>query len=201
MILKPRNVIAGFLFIVTPVAFAVISPYLNKKPKIMKQITIVLVLIMICTSASTSPLICHPLLIKTQRVSLILTTSNDVKQRTVKKKISNKQKIFVQWIRKKSEDQKIKKSIKTLGLLSFIGSLTGIGLFMIAAFYGLFALALIGLSISLLAFIVGLIALIKRSKLKDKTGTRAWPALLGMIFGIGFLIAITIWILIELFGN
>lgn len=113
-----------------------------------------------------------------------------------KKKPSLKQKILMKWLKKKSTAEQQKKGINTLGWMSFIGAILGMVVFPLG--WIVFAFAIVGLSFSFLSIVLGLISLIKRSKLEDKSGTKRWPGMLGIIIGSGFLIAITIWVLIEL---
>jgi hypothetical protein len=107
------------------------------------------------------------------------------------KKQSFKEKLLLKWftkqLRKKATLEQPKKIVNTLGYLSLTAGilapilifLTGaIASYGFAAFVGIFSLALIPTAI-----ILGILSLLKRKKLKDKSGTSAVPAIIGLIAG------------------
>lgn len=109
----------------------------------------------------------------------------------VQKKQSFKEKLLLKWynkqLRKKGTLEQPKRTVNTLGYLSLIaGVLAPILIFVtgaissygFAAFVAIFSLALIPTAI-----ILGIVSLLKRKKLKDKSGTSAVPAIIGLIAG------------------
>lgn len=166
----------------------------------MKQVAITLVCITLCITSFSAPLLRNILLLNTSELSAVLSAPIDKKQTVLKEKPKFKQKLLLKLIRKNADDAQKKKSVRILGILSFGISLLSILLFFIGMFSNIFGIAIVGLALSLIAFILGLLSLTRRSKLKDKSGTRKWAGLLGMIIGSGFLIGIAIAILITLYS-
>lgn len=135
----------------------------------------------------------------TSALSITLLTTNASETAVLKKRKSLlKQKFLIHWLKKRTGDEQKKKSIKILGVLSLGLSLLGVLFFLIGILTTLSDLAIVGLGICFVAFVLGLVALLKRSKLKDKSGTKRWPALLGIILGLGFILGILIAALIYL---
>lgn len=163
----------------------------------MKSLLHVLLYLQLGTSLTTTLSIDNFLLIHSSVLSANKTAIGQFNHAELqKKKPSTKQKNLMKWLKKKGPVELQKKGINTLGWMSFIGSILGMLVFSLG--WIVFALMIVGLSLSFLSIVLGLISLIKRSKLKDKSGTKRWPGLFGILIGSGFLITIAIWILIAL---
>lgn len=101
-------------------------------------------------------------------------------------------KILDRKIRKAADDDKAKRLVNKLGIISLVASIAaplilillwGIGNYAIVQVLFILALALM-----VTATITGIISLLKRKKLADKKGTHNIPAILGIIFGGGLLL-------------
>ncbi|MEQ1798060.1 MAG: hypothetical protein ABL872_08915 [Lacibacter sp.] len=111
-----------------------------------------------------------------------------VPENTVHKRMTLKERLLMKWYKKKMNrtvsEEKQKKNIKTLGLLSILVALIGPFAALLAftsASPGIFFAA--GIAFCLTAIILGFISLKRRKKLTDKTGTSKVPALIGIILG------------------
>ena len=129
-------------------------------------------------------------------IGSITTTPTFQTKTTFIKKQSLKEKLLVKWykqqLRKKTNLDKAKKTVNTLGYISLAAGIlapllalltAGIASYGFAVFIAIFAMAL-----APTAIIFGIISLRKRKKLEDKTGTSAAPAIIGLIAGSAFLI-------------
>jgi cation transport ATPase len=118
-----------------------------------------------------------------------------VPQNSVQKGTTLKERLLLKWYKKKMShtvsEEKEKKTIKTLGLVSIVASLLGPFTALLAftsASPGVFVFG--GIIFCLAAVILGLAALKKRKKLTDKSGTSNVPALIGIIIGGLFIIGL-----------
>lgn len=133
---------------------------------------------------------------KNKTVSQIIQSQKTNTPSTILRKKSLKEKLLLKWLKRNIDEESKKKEVNALGWISFICSLLGLIVFPIG--WAAFGFAIVGLALSFLSIVFGIFSLTKRSKLKDKSGTKRWPGLLGILLGSGFLVAIGIWLLIEL---
>ena len=125
-------------------------------------------------------------------------TQNEVSIKKAKERRFLKKRLLLKWFEKKMKRTKdSKKAGNTIGWLSLVFGILAIIAALIVvitdleALLGLLALGLIA---GILALILGIISLIKRSLLKDKQDTKAWPAITGIV--LTALLAILIAILL-----
>lgn len=104
------------------------------------------------------------------------------------KKISFKERILWKWFEKKlTQKGNSKNSVNRSGFASLVFSIIAalaIAILLITDKEALLGLFLVAIIAGLLALIFATISLIKRSKLKDRTGAKTWPAFTGIIFSI-----------------
>jgi len=128
-----------------------------------------------------------------------------VPENTVHKRMALKERLLMKWYKKKMNrtvsEEKQKKNVKTLSLLSILAALLGSFTAILAftsASLGIFLA--ISITFCLTAIILGFIALKRRKKLTDKTGTSKIPALIGIVLGgLAILIPLIFIIGISLF--
>ncbi|MEJ8842548.1 hypothetical protein WG954_09140 [Lacibacter sp. H375] len=112
------------------------------------------------------------------------------------KKLSFKERLIWKWLDKKFNKHGIdKNSAKKLGIASLILAVIAVAsilILIITDMEALLGLLAIGFIAGLLALILGIISLAKRSKIKDQSGAKAWPAVTGIILTIllGILLAL-----------
>lgn len=112
------------------------------------------------------------------------------------KKLSFKERLLWKWLEKKlAKKSNSKKSVNESGFVSLIFSiiaLSSIVILIITDSEALLGLLLVAFLAGLVALILGIISLTKRSKLKDQTGTKAWPAIVGITISIVIGILLTL---------
>lgn len=112
------------------------------------------------------------------------------------KNLSFKERLLWKWLdRKFNKQENSKNSVNRLGIASLIFSVIAVAsilILLITDLEALLGLLAVGLIAGLLALILGIISLAKRSKLTDQTGTKAWPAIVGITLSIllGILLAL-----------
>lgn len=113
---------------------------------------------------------------------------------TTTKKVSLKERLLLKWYKKKihtrTDEEKEKKSIRLLSLISALASLLGPFVVLLAftsATPGIFVTA--GILFSIAAIILGIVALKKIKNLHNKNGTNKALALAGIIVASLFILA------------
>ena len=129
----------------------------------------------------------HPKLAFVQIInySIANPTQTEVSVKIIKKGKSLKKGLLLKWLEKKLKQPKNSKQAgNTMGWVSFVfGILAFIAVLIVVItdLEALLGLLAVGLVAGIMALIFGIIALIKRSSLKNKAETKAWPALIGIV--------------------
>lgn len=130
----------------------------------------------------------HPKLAFVQIInySIANPTQTEVSVKIIKKGKSLKKGLLLKWLEKKLKQPKNSKQAgNTMGWVSFVFGILAFIAALIVVFSSLEAtfgvFLAVGLVAGIMALIFGIIALIKRSSLKNKAETKAWPALIGIV--------------------
>jgi cation transport ATPase len=104
------------------------------------------------------------------------------------KKLSFKERLLWKWLEKKlNKRENSKNTVNKLGIASLIFSViavASISILIITDLEALLGLLLVAFLAGLIALILGVISLLKRSKLKDQTAAKAWPAIVGISLSV-----------------
>lgn len=183
--------------IIASIAFDTISSYFNETPKIMKQIFMAVVCMILATNTFGETILYVNSFPENNSTGLKVGQEIPSTQKKLTfKKLSFKERLLWKWLEKKlAKKSNSKKSVNESGFVSLIFSiiaLSSIVILIITDSEALLGLLLVAFLAGLVALILGIISLTKRSKLKDQTGTKAWPAIVGITISIVIGILLTL---------